>query len=303
MKLLYKLFTPCLFMGVLFSAFVEENTGWSYVQSTGQTFYMFVSPMDIVDVLGDTIDGIGDGSNSQSPDSDCMLNPSLCDVFGAFMTRDLDEVSCSDAGGYYVNGQCDVCVGWSYYNSYGESSNGTLVTTLSVMGYDTGDDFEYYCNDDESPKLKYYDVSEGIVYHLSPDIDMGGYANNNIFLYWPDCTDMSDCDEVHFVASEDDPLSNEDETPNPEAFELTSIYPNPFNPSVSIQYTIGSLEHINISIYDTIGRHVTTIFDGFKDTGFHELTWTPEASVSSGNYIVMIETPDNLFTRKVTYVK
>ena len=305
MKLLFRVFTLHLFIGILLPAFIEENTGWGYVQSVNQTFYIFVSPMNLVDVAGSPIEGYGDGSNGQtSSESDCGLDPSSCDVLGAFMSRDLDEASCSDAGGYYVNGQCDVCVGWSYYNSYAEASNGSLTTTLLINGFDSGgDDYEHYCITGEMPNLKFYDASEGMIYSMSADIELGSFLNNNIFLYWPDCMEMSDCQAVHFIVAEDDPLSNEAQSPVPGSFEITSIYPNPFNPSVSIQYTLGSLEYINISIYDTIGRQVTTVFDGFKDNGFHELTWTPEASVSSGNYIIMIETPDNLLTRKVTYVK
>ena len=50
------------------------------------------------------------------------------------MSRDIDENACSDAGGYYVNGQCDVCVGWSYYNSYYQLGiMGTISTTLALM--------------------------------------------------------------------------------------------------------------------------------------------------------------------------
>ena len=133
MKLFFRLYTILLFIGVLFPAFTEENTGWTYVQSVNQTFYIFVSPMSISDASGATIDGYGDGSNGQtSSDSDCGISPESCDVVGAFMPRDLDEETCTNAGGYYVNGQCDVCVGWSYYNSYAEASNGSL-TTLSLI--------------------------------------------------------------------------------------------------------------------------------------------------------------------------
>ena len=305
MKLLFKLYATLLLIGILFPAFTEENTGWSYVQSVNQTFYIFVSPMSIADALGTTIDGYGDGSNGQtSSESDCGLNPESCDVIGAFMSRDLDEGTCVDAGGYYVNGQCDICVGWSYYNSYAESNNGSLTTTLLINGFDNGgDDYAHYCINGEVPSLKLYDASEGLVHSMTADIDMGSFMNNNIFLYWPDCTGLTDCEEVNFIATENDPLSNDNQSPAPESFEITSVYPNPFNPSVSIHYSLGSLEYVNISIYDTIGRHMTTVFDGFKENGFHELIWTPEVSVSSGNYIVIIETPNNLLTRKVTYVK
>jgi hypothetical protein len=292
-------------MGLLLPSFIEDNTGWSYVQSTNQAFYIFVTPMDLHDVSGNEIQGYGDGTNGQSAlNSECGLNPNGCDVLGAFMSRDIDESTCVDIGGYYVNGQCDVCVGWSYYNSYAETSSGSITTTLLINGFDTGGDaYEHYCITGETPKLKYYDASEGVVYSMSSNIELGSFFNLNIFLYSTDCQGASDCQEIAFIATEDDPLSNEAQDPSPGFFEITSIYPNPFNPSVNIQYTTGSLEHINISVYDTTGRHIATLFDGFNDSGSHQLTWAPENSLSSGNYIITVETPDNQFTRKVTYVK
>jgi len=305
-SLLCRVLIPSLLISSLFSAFTEENTGWSYIQSTNQTFYIFISPMNIVDADGGSIEGYGDGSNGQnSATSDCGLNPSSCDVLGAFMPRDLDEGACSDEGGYYVNGQCDICVGWSYYNSYSEANNGSITTTLLINGLDTSDsgDYDYYCANDEIPHLKYYDASDGIIHSLTSDIELGGFFNNNIFLYWPDCTDMSDCEEVHFIAMEDDPLDNGNSNEFPNSFEIVSIYPNPFNPSTHIQYSMGSIDYINISVYDTVGRHVATLYDGFQDIGTHELIWSPEATISSGSYIIMVETPTDLLTSKVTYVK
>jgi len=307
--LLFKLIIFSLFICNLFSAFTEENTGWTYIQSTNQSFYIFVYPMNVIDAEGNTVEGYGDGSNGQSQTtSDCGINPSSCDVLGAFMSHDLDadstlfnESTCSDIGGYYVNGQCDVCVGWSYYNSY----QGDLTTTVAIMGFDSSNsgDYDYYCQNGEIPHLKYYDASDGIIYSLTSDIELGSFFNNNIFLYWPDCTGMENCLEVHFLAAEDDPLSNEDEDEFPDSFEIVNIYPNPFNPSTQIQYTLGSIEYIKINVYDSVGRHIVTLFDGFQNIGAHELIWTPGSNISSGSYIIKVETLNNLLTSKVTYLK
>ena len=48
------------------------------------------------------------------------------------MSRDIDEDMCNETGGYYVNGQCDICVGWSYYNSYYPLGSDVIVTTLQL---------------------------------------------------------------------------------------------------------------------------------------------------------------------------
>ena len=109
--LLIRLLSLCFFIGLMFPANTEPNTGWSYIQSTQQFFYIFLSPMNFVDNYGNQIDAYGDGSNSINIDvSDCGANPESCDVIGVFMSRDIDENMCNDAGGYYVIGQCYICV-------------------------------------------------------------------------------------------------------------------------------------------------------------------------------------------------
>ena len=50
--LLTRFFSLCLFVrSFIRQTFTESNTGWSYIQSTKQFFYIFISPMNIVDVL------------------------------------------------------------------------------------------------------------------------------------------------------------------------------------------------------------------------------------------------------------
>jgi len=301
--LLFKLIIISLFIGNLFPSFTESQTEWSYVQGINQAFYIFISPMDIIDSDGNTIEGYGDGTTGTYTEaSDCGLNPG-CDVLGAFVTHELDESTCGEIGGYFVNNQCDVCVGWVYYNSYTESNSGYMSTTIPIIGQElTDEDLQYYCQNGEAPKLKYYDASDDIIYSLTSNIELGSFANNNIFIYSP--YEIEDCIEVHFVATaEDDFLSNENADEFPDSFEIMNIYPNPFNPSTQIQYTIGSIEYINISVYDTVGRHIVTLFDGFQNIGMHELIWTPESSISSGSYIIKVETLNDLLTSKVTYLK
>ena len=56
--LLTRFFSLFLFTGVMFSSNTESNTGWSYIQSVQQFFYMFASPMNLVDVYGNQIEAM-----------------------------------------------------------------------------------------------------------------------------------------------------------------------------------------------------------------------------------------------------
>ncbi|MCX7984165.1 MAG: DUF362 domain-containing protein [Bacteroidetes bacterium] len=68
-------------------------------------------------------------------------------------------------------------------------------------------------------------------------------------------------------------------------FILTSNYPNPFNPSTTIQYRLTHPASVTIDVYDIRGRHVSTIMNGLKTAG----TYTADfdgTSHASGMYIV-----------------
>ncbi len=183
---------------IMYGSVVDPNSGWSYVQSTGQTFYMLVDSdqMTLSDVSGNQMQLNGDGTNTQTgaPNSDCVLDPSNCDALGAFKNHDISQSECNNLSGVYLgDGGCDVCVGWVYFNSY---NGDPVVTTLAVMGNDnSGGEFDYYLENDDVPKFKVYDSSESITYSLSyslsPDLAISGYAINEIYVYYADCLEVA----------------------------------------------------------------------------------------------------------------
>ena len=216
----------------LFPAVTDSNTGWSYIQSSNQTFYFFIDYMNIVDQDSNMIEGYGDGTNpSTSDSSECVLDPTSCDVVGAFLSHNIDIAECTDIGGVYENGVCDVCVGWIYYNSLTENpSNGSITTTLLINGYDTSNngDYDYYCQNGNIPHLKFYDASEELVYSLSSNMSLGPFFNNNLFVYYPDCTEIGGtCEELVLNIDSSQSLDNSGDTEIPNSFEIMSIYPNP----------------------------------------------------------------------------
>lgn len=59
----------------------------------------------------------------------------------------------------------------------------------------------------------------------------------------------------------------------PSGFWLKQNYPNPFNPATTIEYSITSRSHVNISIYNIIGQKIKTLFDGEKKSGSYSIDW------------------------------
>ncbi|MDD3642831.1 MAG: FlgD immunoglobulin-like domain containing protein, partial [Candidatus Krumholzibacteria bacterium] len=81
-----------------------------------------------------------------------------------------------------------------------------------------------------------------------------------------------------------------DETPM--AFGLAQNFPNPFNPSTRISFTLPVKSHVSLRIYNVAGQLVKTLADGAMDAGSHELTWDGTnnlgSSVASGVYFYKI---------------
>ncbi len=90
---------------------------------------------------------------------------------------------------------------------------------------------------------------------------------------------------VELQASTFDPTSVDYDIELINNFELSQNYPNPFNPSTKIQFTIGSSQIIQLKIYDTVGREITTLISGYKSAGTYELTFNSEDyNIPSGIY-------------------
>ncbi|MFH0735600.1 MAG: glucoamylase family protein [bacterium] len=93
----------------------------------------------------------------------------------------------------------------------------------------------------------------------------------------------------------------------PSDFEILGNYPNPFNPSTTIVYTIPTTGKVNIEIYDVLGNVVNTLFNGLADAGKNEIIWNGYNSnnqkISSGVYIYRITFNNIILSKKMLMVK
>ena len=85
-------------------------------------------------------------------------------------------------------------------------------------------------------------------------------------------------------------------------FALKPAYPNPFNPSTNISYSLASASHVTISVYDVLGRRIATLIDGNQRSGDHTVRFDAGA-LGSGIYFVQMKAPSFQKTQRITLVK
>ncbi|MEO9886183.1 MAG: redoxin family protein [Balneola sp.] len=96
--------------------------------------------------------------------------------------------------------------------------------------------------------------------------------------------------------------SNEDSFELPNSVLLKQNFPNPFNPSTSISYTIPEAADVSLKIYNMLGVEVATIEKGFINAGEHTATFDA-SSLSSGIYIYRLTAGATTLTKKMTLLK
>ena len=88
----------------------------------------------------------------------------------------------------------------------------------------------------------------------------------------------------------------------PGNFALNDNYPNPFNPVTTISFQVPSTSHIQIEVYDMLGRYLTTIADATFETGNHAVQFNA-GNLTSGMYIYRLITPQGSISKKMLLLK
>ncbi|MBD3179352.1 MAG: T9SS type A sorting domain-containing protein, partial [Candidatus Latescibacteria bacterium] len=84
-------------------------------------------------------------------------------------------------------------------------------------------------------------------------------------------------------------------------------YPNPFNPSTTIEYTVDRPGPVRVSVYDTAGRLVRSLVDRHREAGRYRTSWSGRdshgAAVSAGVFFLRFQSCGKLMARKIVLVK
>ena len=82
----------------------------------------------------------------------------------------------------------------------------------------------------------------------------------------------------------------------PDETEITSVYPNPFNPSTTISFNTNKDSYVELLVYDIHGKQVELLINQFKTAGQHSINCNASLIVALGGMVIgSIIIPDSNF--------
>jgi len=124
-------------------------------------------------------------------------------------------------------------------------------------------------------------------------------AGDSILPFDPDST-IGDIG-VHYY-DQNQPAVKQPNAHQPTEFRLYPNYPNPFNSSTVLRYSIPQSGRISVIVYNIMGQRVAALYDGMQESGVHRITWDA-SQVSSGVYFCRMEAGEFLQTSKLLLLK
>jgi len=183
-------------------------------------------------------------------------------------------------------------------------SNDSHLEKLAFTGInqETGPTGEFWTYDFESNETSYlgnFDSSSWAIHQTwSPDnskLAIGGVWETGI--YTPGSIKIFDTETDSFTTLVDstwlpcfwvgEPTVSVDESSEsvPREFALHPPYPNPFNPTTTIRFSVETLHATSVLIYDITGRVVGVLVNGEQNPGHHEIQWNASQH-ATGIYFV-----------------
>jgi hypothetical protein len=93
---------------------------------------------------------------------------------------------------------------------------------------------------------------------------------------------------------------------NQEAYGM-DIYPNPFNPSITIAWHLDKRSQVRLCIMNMLGQHVATLYDASLDAGFHRRQWNgvdkKGEPVAAGIYFLYLQIDGKNIMKKITLIR
>jgi len=193
--------------------------------------------------------------------------------------------------------------------------------SLTLIFSDYDDYYGYEYSDTISLAYSIMYLDSGAYLNISAEFDFCEMMGDDYYYYYDslDCfdmleeyfgmTDIQDVSidfwmEMRYIG----PLAIGGEIGlHPDEFKLHHAFPNPFNPTTTLQYEMGSTGPVSIDVFDVNGRKIRNLYSGIQIPGQHEIRWDAKddrgRSMSSGVYLFNVNVNGKTQTAKTLLLK
>jgi len=95
---------------------------------------------------------------------------------------------------------------------------------------------------------------------------------------------------------------SESTTELPKSFNLYQNFPNPFNPSTSIRFSVPKRTHVQLKVFDIIGCEITILVNEVLEAGNYDITFNADG-ISTGVYIYQLKAGTYVESKKMVLIR
>ena len=100
----------------------------------------------------------------------------------------------------------------------------------------------------------------------------------------------------------DDITAIDAEAAKPDDIAISRVYPNPFNSSTTIEFSLNKPQFVTLTVYDPLGREIRAILNEKKPAGTHKIAFDA-SSLSSGVYFCSLRAGDMVASKRMILLK
>lgn len=132
-------------------------------------------------------------------------------------------------------------------------------------------------------------------------------STDGTYYYWLQNLDFSGESAFHGPVSISVVLDDHGTPAIPVVQGITNAYPNPFNPTTTIEFGVLRAGNVAVAVYNTRGQLVRNLYTGLREKGTYFLTWdgtdANNRALASGIYYIRMDMNGQRFSRKVMLMK
>lgn len=132
------------------------------------------------------------------------------------------------------------------------------------------------------------------------------FYNNNLYFLWSNTENSKPANRmwiipINLITSVQNYPSTNYQSNDKAYISINGIYPNPFNNSTTINFTLFESMSLQIKVYDLLGREVITLIDRYLQNDNYKINLSSQ--LSTGVYLVSFISPKFLVTKKIITIK